>query len=316
MLRPTQTIALLVCMWAAMAAQARAEDAPSVVIDARTQWQFAEQLFQEGRFQQAAQEYERFAFFFPHNPDRRNAILKAGQSYMLAGDNMQALQSFGRLTASGPSDPAAVDAYFLSAETYMQLGNPNQALLQLNNLIALTERTSVEDRAYLRIGWIHVEQFEWSLAKKAWQEISPAGRQDYHVAELETALGQVDLLPRKNPTAAGLLSIIPGAGQAYTGRYEDALAALLLNGGLAWAAYDAFDNDLNGLGGLLALVGIGFYTANIYGAVSDAYKYNRAQQQRFIQQLKQGLAVGVESLQAGPHAASAEALVIKWRIAF
>jgi tetratricopeptide (TPR) repeat protein len=314
--RVSLVIAFLMWLGAAMAAPACGANASGLVIDSQKQWQFAQQLFQEGRFRQAAQEFERFAFFFPDHPDRRTAFLKAGQSFMRAGDGPAALQSFERLTKNGPTDAVAVDAYFMSAETYMQHGNPNQALLLLNNLIALTDRKDIKDRAYLRIGWIYIEQLEWSDARRAWKRISVQGRQAYHVESLETALEQADQLPRKNPTAAGLLSIIPGGGQLYCGRYEDALAALLLNGGLGWAAYDSFDHDLNGLGSLVVLVGIGFYTANIYGAVSDAHKYNQSQKQRFVQQLKQNLAIGVERLQSATNEASAQALVVKWRIPF
>jgi tetratricopeptide (TPR) repeat protein len=314
--RSSLVVAFLIGLWAAMVSQAWSANASGLVIDPQKQWQFAQQLFQEGRFRQAAQEYERFAFFFPEHPDARTAVLKAGQSFMTAGDGPAALQSFNRLTENGPTDAIAVEAYFMSAETYDQLENPNQAVLLLNSLIALTDRTDVKDRAYLRIGWIHIGQLEWSGARQSWKRISPQGRQAFHVESLETALGQADRLPRKNPTVAGLLSIIPGGGQLYCGRYEDALAALLVDGGLAWGAYDAFDHDLNGLGSLVVLVGIGFYTANIYGAVSDAHKYNRSQKQRFVQQLKQNLAIDIEPLQSAPHEIPTQALVVKWRIPF
>lgn len=313
---PRFSLVITFMMWAAMAAPAWSADASGMVIDSQKQWQFAQQLFQEGRFRQAAQEYERFAFFFPGHPDRRKAILKAGQSFMKAGDGPAALQDFNRLTRTGPTDAVAIEAYFMSAETYERFGNPNQAVLLMNNLIALTDRTDVRDRAYLRIGWIHIDQMEWSRARQALKHISPQGRQALHIESLEAALGKADQLPRKSPTAAGLLSIVPGGGQLYCGRYEDAFAALLLNGGLGWAAYDAFDHDLNGLGSLVVVVGIGFYTANIYGAVSDAHKYNRSQKQRFIQQLKQNLAIGIEPLQSAPRNESAQALVVKWRIPF
>jgi hypothetical protein len=53
-----------------------------------------------------------------------------------------------------------------------------------------------------------------------------------------------------------------------------------------YAAYEAFDNDNNALGGIITLVELGFYTGNIYGAVSSAHKYNRTKTGQFIQKLR------------------------------
>ncbi|RJQ68485.1 MAG: hypothetical protein C4519_23100 [Desulfobacteraceae bacterium] len=301
----------MLLLWALTAVPAWGADASTLVIDPQKQWQYAELLFEEGRFRQAAEEYERFAFFFPQHPDRRKAVLMAGRAFMRAGEALAALQDFNSLVQNGALDDIAVEAYFLMAETYLQLQNPSQAILQLNNLITLSEQAPVKDRAYLRIGWIHVEQMDWSGAKQAWKRISPQGRQTFRIDSLETALGQADQLPMKRPAVAGLLSVVPGAGQLYCGRYEDALAALLVNGGLIWAAYESFDNDLNGLGSLLAVAGLGFYTANIYGAVSSAHKYNQTQRQRFVEQLKRNVVIRIEP-ESAPSGVSADALVIRW----
>ena len=62
--------------------------------------------------------------------------------------------------------------------------------------------------------------------------------------------------------------------------------AFLLNGALAWAAYEAFDNDNNALGAILTFVEVGFYAGNIYGAVGSAHKFNRAKTEQFIENLK------------------------------
>jgi hypothetical protein len=58
-------------------------------------------------------------------------------------------------------------------------------------------------------------------------------------------------IKRKNPTTAGLLSIIPGAGHLYCERKRDALISFFLNGAMIYAAYEAFDHDLDVLGGII-----------------------------------------------------------------
>ena len=55
---------------------------------------------------------------------------------------------------------------------------------------------------------------------------------------------------------------------------------------MIWATVEAFDNDNEGLGVLLALFEVGLYTGNIYSAVNCAHKYNRKQKEGFLQYLK------------------------------
>lgn len=274
--------------------QGASAGATPLIIDAQQQYQFAQQLFDEGRFKRAAEEFERFAFFFPDAPQRRIALYNAGHSFLRAGDPVTALQRFNGLIDQGILDSVAVDTYFMTAECYLMLNNPNQAVLQLHNLIMLSEDTAVKDRAYLRIAWILIEQMDWPGARRALSSMSTAARQEQQIEALEKQLAKADHLPRKTPALAGTLSIIPGAGQLYCGRYEDALAALIVNGGLFWAAYESFDNDLNALGGLLTLAGLGFYAGNIYGAVSSAHKYNQRERKSFIEQLRQHLTIDIK----------------------
>ena len=51
------------------------------------------------------------------------------------------------------------------------------------------------------------------------------------------------------------------------------------------AAYEAFDHDNPALGGVISFVEAGFYSANIYGSVTAAHKYNKAQQIRILDQV-------------------------------
>ena len=56
---------------------------------------------------------------------------------------------------------------------------------------------------------------------------------------------------------------MPGAGYLYLQRYRDAWISLVLTGGVAWAAYEAFDNDSPVLGSLLGITSGGFYLGSI-----------------------------------------------------
>ena len=59
----------------------------------------------------------------------------------------------------------------------------------------------------------------------------------------------------------------------------------MVNGGLIWAAWESFDNELYALGSVITVVGFGFYAGNIYGAVSSAHKVNRDRDAEFRENL-------------------------------
>ncbi len=270
--------------------------AEPLVIDAPRQLQYARQLYEQGQFLRAAEEFERFAYFFPQAPERRRALFDAARAFLQAGEPSTALKRFNELTRLEPPDPVALDAHFMAAECHARMGNPNLAVLEMQTLITRTDDPALRDSAYLRIGWIHIDQMDWSGAGYAFGRISAEGRRRLNVEALEAALARADAIPRKSPALAGSLSIVPGAGQLYCGRYEDALAALVVNAGLFVAAYESFDNDLDALGVLLSIAGLGFYTANIYGAISDAHKFNRAHQQDFVDRLRQQMRINLGAL--------------------
>jgi tetratricopeptide (TPR) repeat protein len=265
----------------------------ALTIDNEQQFQFAEELFNSRQYRRAAEEYQRFAFFFPEDSRQRPARLKAGQAFLMAKDPAAALDRFKALTLQDEIDPIAVEAYFMMVECYLQMNSSTHAVLELNNLIALSDDIEVRDRAHHRLGWLHIDQTDWPAAQKAFAKISTPRRNRYRVDDLERELAQADQLPRRNPALAGTLSIIPGAGQLYCKRYEDALIAFAVNLGLFWAAHDAFDQEQYALGSLLTFVGLGFYAGNIYSAVGDAHKFNQYQKQQFGNSLKHNLVLGV-----------------------
>jgi hypothetical protein len=120
-----------------------------------------------------------------------------------------------------------------------------------------------------------VDRGRWNDAGQAFSRITPDNQESFRVPDLTRALAQSDAIPIKDPTTAGVLSIVPGGGQLYCKRYQDAMTAFLINGGLIWAAWEAFDNENYALGSVISFVEVGFYAGNIYGAVSSAHKYNR-----------------------------------------
>jgi tetratricopeptide (TPR) repeat protein len=257
----------------------------ALTIDADSQYRYAQSLFNAGAYEEAIAEFDRFIHFFPDDPRIPQARFQIGMAHFKAGRYPAAAAIFSALTAHYSGSPLDNRAYLMLSRCHARQGRTEQAVVDLHNLMAFSPPADVIDRARYQLGWLQVDEGRWDLADQAFGRISIDNRQRYGVDDLQQILAQSDRIPTKQPTTAGLLSIIPGGGQLYCGRYQDALIAFLFNGGLIWAAWESFDKDLYALGSVIGFVGFGFYAGNIYGAISDAYKYNREQAGLFRQRL-------------------------------
>jgi hypothetical protein len=90
---------------------------------------------------------------------------------------------------------------------------------------------------------------------------------------------------RRSPLLAGLLStVLPGAGQAYSGHWVDAAQSFLFVGAFLFTTAIAYSYE-NSRGAPLVLTGISasvtalFHSSNIWGAVRTAAYYNQRQQE-------------------------------------
>jgi tetratricopeptide (TPR) repeat protein len=282
----TAVILLTAVLVMAVLTGAAAAQGGRLTIDADRQYALAQSLFSAGDFLEAGIEYRRFAHFFPDDPRVETALYRIGRCYFNLEDYGRAIDAFYGLIDRFPGGARAADAYRGIAASHLKKGEPAQAAAVLEQLIAAADDLSVIDDANYRIGWIYLDAADWKRARIYFHRVRPQARLSYPAEDLLNELNRVPDIPRKNPDTAGLLAILPGAGHFYCGRYRDGLIALVLNAAFIAAAWEAFDNDLPILGGVIAGVGAGFYVGNIYSAVGSAHKYNRAQERRFIEGLK------------------------------
>jgi tetratricopeptide (TPR) repeat protein len=266
------------------------------VLDPDSQFEYAQKLFFEGDFFNAAGEYKRFVHFFPDDERVERARFNTGLSYFRGRRFTEAVRSFKALIDIYRDSALSIQAYIMISRCRTALHSPGAAAAELRNALALTDDDSVRDEVYYRLGWIYIDMAQWENARLNFRQISLQGRAKYDLDSIARKVDRKDdFITTKQPETAGVLSIVPGAGYLYCGRYKDALIALLANGIIAYAAYEAFDNDLNALGGILTFVGIGFYAGNIIGATAAAHKHNRQQTRRFIDHLKNNVRINLSS---------------------
>jgi hypothetical protein len=79
------------------------------------------------------------------------------------------------------------------------------------------------------------------------------------------------------------MALIPGLGYAYTGHYQTAIAALLVNGLTMAATKEAIDHHRPGFATITSLFAFGWYSGSIYGSVASAERFNRFAVDRFME---------------------------------
>jgi hypothetical protein len=187
----------------------------------------------------------------------------------------------------------------MQSRAFMRMDNFGYARVVLQNLLMLTDDPFLRNRTHLALGRLHTQASrkegvdELDQAMACLEKIDDAsdsrigkpgpGNENQNFNELKNekqALIEIVKEARKSqqkdPVLAGIFSLVPGGGFLYTARFQDALAAFVLNAGLIWAAYTAFENDNPALGGVISFVEAGFYSGGIYGSVAAAHKYNHA----------------------------------------
>ena len=258
----------------------------AVFLDPERQFQFAEHYFQDGEYYRAIGEYERFIYFFPEAKQVELARYRIGLAYQKGERYQEAVKVFKRLIDEYQTSVYAIKSYLRISEAYVRLKCYDEAVIYLENLIAIAPDQGIKDEAYYQCGWICLEKGLWEDAQTCFDEISAKSREKYRLEQLRRELDKKKLIKRKSPFIAGLLAVVPGSGHLYCERYRDALVSFLVNGALIFAAYEAFDDDQNALGGIISIVEVGFYSGNIYSAISSAHKYNRDEKNRFFKYLK------------------------------
>ena len=285
-----------------------------ITINADKQIQFAEQYFRAGEYFRAIGEYKRFIHFFPDDHRREFAMYKIGLSYFNGKKFQVAIDAFNELLAEFPATDFRAEVRFRIIECFIKLKDYLKAIGRLNDMADKAENIDVADQAYYRRGWIYLETSKWEEAENSFRLISKKNRDKYRLATLSHEMSKKKDLKTKSPTAAGILAIIPGAGHLYCGRYKDASIAFIFNTALIYAAYEAFDNNLDALGGIITFFELGFYSGNIYSAANCAHKYNRNADKNFFEYLRQNSRINL-GLRPGQGKKKA-ALVLSYNITF
>ncbi len=247
-----------------------------IEITPQKQLEFINYLMENGKYDQALNELERYIYFFPGKENILYLKYLMGLCYLEKKEYERARQIFSKIMERDSTGRLGAKAFLLMGESYYRQGVFKEAEKYFRRLASQGTYPDLKEAAQYRIGWVLLMLNQWNEASQVFKDISP-GSSYYPSAEELSNKSLMGLgLPEKNPNYAGVLAgVLPGLGHAYVGRYKDGLVAFILNGVFIWATIEAFHEDQEVLGGILGFLELGWYTGNIYSAVNCSHKYNR-----------------------------------------
>ncbi|MEW6669858.1 MAG: tetratricopeptide repeat protein [Thermodesulfobacteriota bacterium] len=274
--------------------------ADEVTIRSDEQFRLGQEAMQRGEYQRAVTELERFLHFFPDDELVPRVRYLIGLCYLQAKQYDKAREVFNDLRKAYAGKLLEGEALFMIGESYYRQGLYSEAEKHFRPLSEESPIPEIRNRAAYRLGWCRMKGDRWKDGSETFRKVDPASPLYPSARHLTEKSLEGMALPSKEPATAGALSaLVPGLGHVYCERYKDGLVAFLLNGLFIWAAYESFHEDREVLGGILGFLELGWYSGSIYSAVNSAHKYNRAQKEGFLRNLRDDLDVGLFTTREG-----------------
>jgi len=253
---------------------------PLQLLCAETDPDFGIYLYKRGSYESAALELERFVF--SSGKDRRvpEITLLLALSYARLHQYERALALLGEISSGAGSAGFAVtreltcEAEFHRLNILFRQKRFSEFRMWLEHTSVACIETGTELRTYLQFmsTAAHIYSLRWEeayLDVQSWKvPVSPVRD------ELNTELVSIMNFRKKSPVVGGLLSIVPGLGHMYAGRFPDGIRSLLLNAAFTSLAVFSFQEDMAVLGGVFSVVEGVLYISNVYGGVNAVQQEN------------------------------------------
>ena len=252
---------------------------------------FADSLFQEGDYLNAAHEYKRLLFSDPDAPQIDFIAFRVAASYQNAGKLENAIRAYQLLIDAYPKSILVARAKNNVAQCHVLSGDSAQGIASLTRFLSEHKEGSLAPRAHFTIGMLHIDKGEWTQASRVWNEVfltypeSPFAKVSDRLAR--TVKG-IETLPRRSPTVAGVLSaLVPGSGQVYSGQTMNGLYAFVSVAVLGSASFYYINEERYEVAVPVGALGLFLYGNSIYQSVQTARAFNIQQEQYFRNQIQQ-----------------------------
>ncbi|MBN2382242.1 hypothetical protein JXQ70_05110 [bacterium] len=245
---------------------------------------FADHLYNQGEYYRAITEYQRYCFLCENAETCELAQFRIGMAYYHGERYQDAFDEMSSFQKHYPESHLLPSSFFLSGRAALQL---NDFSMGRNYFCRVLQTdSSLASRAQVQIVWSLLLERNWEKARKM---VKPDPPYDpLWIPAFYDDLGSSRAIPHKDPILAAVLSAgLPGSGHAYCRRYRDMITAFLVNSVLIWGALTAFDHEEQSLGLTLSCVELFFYSGTILSSYSSVRKFNREQEKRWLDRMRE-----------------------------
>jgi len=231
------------------------------------QFNLAKNLYEEEKYFDAVTEFKRLIFFYEGDNYSYESNLLIGLSYKEGAKFSEAIQHFALAELNSKN----IDEVFLARLEIIKANilrrTTARALTILDSLLNDSRFASKIDEINYWRGWTYIFSDDWENASLSFSAI----QLKHHLALLCDSIAN-DLY---NPQLAKILSIVPGAGQFYTGEYVSGLISIGWNVLWGYLTINAFMEERM-FDGLMvgSLLWWRFYSGNIQNAEKFAIEKN------------------------------------------
>jgi hypothetical protein len=238
---------------------------------------FAASLFRQGEYYRAVTEYLRLLHTSADSVARAGFVRDICLASYAGGDYDGCIRYSLQHGATLAAHPRARDeVLLLGAKSFYQAGRHGEAIETLS-WSGIRRDNPIYPEMQTMLGIVFARSDDWKNAREAWDSVRDSTAWGRIAASLGTETTDAEQAGGRSPFLAGLFStVVPGVGYAYSGKPGTGIAALLINGLLAWAIGDALRNEQYGIAATAGFLGLGWYIGNIAGSASAAREYNSA----------------------------------------
>jgi tetratricopeptide (TPR) repeat protein len=285
---------LLVFLLLLLAGGARAQEEGNRIIDEKAQMGLGDYFFEDGDYYRAISEYKRFLFFFPASLRAEEARWKIASSYFQGKKWDEALSAADELLKRHPSSLWAAEANLLKGRCWMEKKEFSQARQHFTRVKEISPGSPAAQEAQWQSAVSYLQEERWKESAAEFRKVAPENKLYPRAEHWARGMDRIQEIPQKSPATAGVLAaVLPGSGHLYIERYRDAGIAFVLNAAFIWGMVESFRHENYVVGGILTFFELGWYSGNIYSAVSGAHKYNRGKKKEYLDLLEKEERLGV-----------------------
>jgi hypothetical protein len=252
-------------------------DPNSVYHDLREEetYGFSMHLFENGDYYRAITEAKRYIFLFPKGKNIEAMYRLIGDCYLMAKKWPEAARAYDDFLGRFPKSPGRWHVKFRKAICMVKSKEYRRAEGIFREIVD-SGSSFVNDESIMWRILLLIRENRFSEIDDMLGDDRIKKAIGLKMGEINKRIHEKKNASYKSPLLAGVMSsILPGSGQIYNERFKDGIYSFILNALFMCGAYMAFEDENYALGGILVLFEAGWYTGNVYGAVSGAHKYNR-----------------------------------------